>query len=55
MFRFLKLNKIVRDGVIAAVFGLSKSIEYMGSSNSFGSLKSILSFEMTLTPSDHER
>ena len=30
-------------------------IKYLQSSNSFGSLKSILSFEMTLTPSDHER
>ena len=30
-------------------------IEYLGSSNSFGSLKSTLSFEMTLRPSDHER
>ena len=27
-------------------------MEYLGLSNSFGSLKSILSFEMTLRPSD---
>ena len=29
--------------------------EYLESSNSFGSFKSMLSFEMTLRPSDHER
>ena len=30
-------------------------IEYLGSSSFFGSFKSILPFEMTLRPSDHEK
>ena len=40
---------------IIKVHRITGIIQYLGSSNSFGSLKSILSFEMTLRPSDHER
>ena len=56
-----KKFKTIGDGCITVDFWINKVhritgiIEYMGSSNSFGSLKSILSFEMTLRPSDNER
>ena len=39
-------DKTIRDGGITWI---------LGSLNSFGSFKSILSFEMTIRPSDHER
>ena len=56
-----KKNKIIGDGGITVDFWIIKVhlitgiIVYLGSSNSFGSFTSILAFEMTLRPSDHER
>ena len=40
---------------IIKVHWITGIIEYLRPSNFFGSLKSILSFEMTLRPSDHKR
>ena len=40
---------------IIKVHQITGIIVYLESSNSFGSFTSILSFEMTLRPSDHER
>ena len=53
-----KKYKTIGDGGITVDFWIIKVhqitgiIEYLGSSSFFGSLKSILSFEMTLRPSD---
>ena len=53
--------KTIGDGGITVDFWIIKVrqitgiIVYLESSNFFGSFTSILSFEMTLRPSDHER